>query len=101
MTVRYNLADYIVGDLVRVSVLFMLANAPADPSTVVLKWKNPAGIITTWTYLTNVQLIKDSTGQYHADLDLLTSGTWNFRWEGTGTAQAAGQGSFVAAATNM
>lgn len=93
--------DYVVGDLIRVSVAFMVDDKPTDPAIVRLKWKNPAGVITTWTYLTDSQVVKDSVGQYRANLDVTTNGTWSFRWEGTGTAQAAGQDSFVVAATNI
>ena len=91
---------YIVGDLVRVSATFIVAGALTDPTIVRCKYKNPAGTTTTWVYLTDNQVVKDGTGQFRADIDVSSAGTWNFRWEGTGVAQGAAQGSFeVTAAT--
>lgn len=91
---------YIQGSLIRVSAVFLVNSAPTDPTTIVLKFKNPTGTITTWTFGTDNQVVKESLGTYRADINANVGGTWLFRWEGTGAAQAADQGTFdVTAAT--
>ena len=92
---------YAVGDLIRVSAIFMTNNVDTDPATVTLKHKDPGGTATTWVYLTDAQVVKDSTGNYHGDINVTTAGTWNFRWEGTGTIQGVGQSNFTVDATNI
>ena len=91
---------YIAGDLVRVSAVFTVAGAATDPTIVRCKHKTPGGTTVTWVYLTDNQVVRDSVGVFRADIDANAAGTWNFRWEGTGVAQGAAQGSFeVTAAT--
>lgn len=93
--------EYIAGGLVRVSVTFVASGLPADPTTVVLKYKNPAGTVTTWTYGVDNQVVKDGVGNYRADINASAGGTWYFRWEGTGASQGAAQDSFVVTASNL
>lgn len=89
-------ATYTSGSLVRTLVAFAnSAGTAADPSTITLKYRpGPAGAVTTVVYPT-APIIKDSTGNYHADLD--TTGwegtgplTWQIQWTGTGSLQAIG-----------
>jgi len=89
------LANPVIGDLEVVTGEFLIAKQRTDPTTVKVKWKTPAGVVTTWTYLTNSEVVKDAVGYYHANLNLTEAGTWNYRWEGTGTAQGANQDSFI------
>ena len=80
---------YDVGDLIRSSITFTDFNgAAADPTTVVFKYENPAGTVTSITYPA-VGITKDSTGVYHADVTITTAGSWWFRWNGTGAVIAA------------
>ena len=68
------------------------------PESVTLKYKSGAGSVTTVTY-PSPPIVKDSTGNYHADLD--TTG-WSgpdallyaTEWAGTGTVQAIGSDYF-------
>ena len=92
---------YIAGDLVRVSVSFETGGIATDPTTVVLRYKNPAGTPTTWTFGVDSQVVKNSVGNYRADINANVGGTWYFRWEGTGAAQGVAQDSFVVTATNI
>jgi len=92
---------YFEGDLIRVSVKFLVNNVATDPTTVTLKWQAPGNIITTWVFITDFQVIKDSVGNYHADLNINIHGTWQFRWIGTGIAQGTGQSSFEVLAANI
>lgn len=94
---------YISGSLVRATGTFTDINgAPADPTTISLKYKSGSGSTTTLTYAGS-QLTKLSTGVYYADLD--TSGwagpnnqLWTLEWIGTGTCQAISGDSFTVSA---
>lgn len=92
-----------VGTLVRVSGVFKDASAALlDPTTVKFKWKRPdTGALTIYTYLTDVQLVRDSSGTYHVDLSADVQGEWLYRWESTGTGQAAVDSAFIVDATKV
>lgn len=84
-----------IGDVRRVSVAFTnLAGAAADPTAVLLYVKKPGVGYTTYTYGVDVSVVKDSTGNYHADLTLDTVGMWLFEWAGTGVVTANEGGQF-------
>jgi len=90
---------YDKGDVVRVTGAFTnAAGAAQDPSTVRFKFKDPANTVTTYTYPTDAQLVRDSTGNYHVDVDASISGEWDYRWEGSGAVgKSAGEGKFEVA----
>lgn len=91
---------YMSGSLVRTTAAFTnAAGQAADPTTITLKYRSGAGSTTTVTYPT-APIIKDSTGNYHADLD--TTGwagpdplLWLTEWIGTGTVQAIASGAWL------
>lgn len=86
---------YDVGDSIRLSVAFTnSAGAAVDPGAVSLKVKAPGGTVTTYTYA-GATVTKDSTGNYHVDLDLPTAGEWLYRWAGTSSNKAATEGGFT------
>ena len=75
-------AFYIPGELARMSLTAKDATGVlADPGALRLKVKTPAGIVTTYTYGSSAEVIKDSTGRYHADIQLTAAGVWAYRWE--------------------
>jgi hypothetical protein len=89
---------YDKGDLVRCRATFRDPednDAYVDPAVVKFKFKTPAGATTTYTYGTDVQLVKDSTGKYHVDVDANAAGQWSYRFEATGALQAAQEGVFT------
>ncbi len=94
---------YPIGDLVRCSGAFTnAAGAAADPSVVRFKFKRPdTGVIVTYVYGTDSQLVKDSVGNYHVDVSGDAAGEWPYRFEATGTGQAAQDGSFFIDATRV
>ena len=60
---------YVAGNLIRVSSVFTDTNgAVQDAPSVKVTWATDGGTSTTWTYGVNGQLVKDSVGNYHADL---------------------------------
>lgn len=86
---------YTVGNVATVSVVFTDdTEAFADPTTVTLRVSRSTNTVLQYIYLVDLELIKDSVGHYHVDLDLITAGLWCFRWIGTGAVQAAVQDYF-------
>lgn len=90
---------FAVGQRVRVSVAFAdSAGTATDPTAVVLKYMNPRAEITTKTYAL-AEVTKDSTGNYHYDIDLDIAGKWWYRFNGTGALVAANEAAFTASPT--
>ena len=90
------MGTYYEGALVRVTAAFTnAAGAAVDPTTVTLKWHRNQDAITNWTVQAG-QIVKDSVGNYHADLDTTNlPGGWSYEFEGTGAAQATNAGTFL------
>lgn len=83
---------YDVGDRVRLTHTFTNADgANTDPTTIVFKFKTPAGVTTTYTYGVNAELTKVSTGVYRVFISLSAAGIWRYRIEGTGVLEAANE----------
>lgn len=83
------------GDLARCSAAFTTsAGVATDPTTVRFSVRNPAGTTTSYLYGTDSQLVKDSTGNYHVDIDANADGRWHYRFFSTGSGQAAAEKSF-------
>ena len=61
-----------------------------DPTVVLFAFKAPSDTTATvYTYGVDAELVKDSTGNYHVDLDTDEVGNWRVRFYSTGTGQAA------------
>jgi uncharacterized protein YfaS (alpha-2-macroglobulin family) len=87
--------EYDKGDSVRCRATFKNSSAALiDPTVVRFKYKDPSGNVATLVYGTDASLVKDSDGHYHVDVDADQSGTWFYRFESTGTGQAADEGTF-------
>lgn len=70
-----------LGQVARVTLAVLdYSRVAADPGTLRLKVKDPAGQVTTLTLGAGV--VKDAVGNYHADVALTTAGAWYYRWEG-------------------
>ena len=83
------MTTYDVGDRVRIEASFTnLSGTAADPTTVAVTVTTPGRTTVTPT------VTKDSTGEYHADVDVDRPGEWIFRWTGVGALMAAESGSF-------
>ncbi len=89
---------YQIGDSIRLSVLFQALDfTPTDPAAIKVRIMKPSGTIVILTYGTGTEVVRDSAGTYHADFipaDNTEAGDWYYRWEGTGTLQAANEGIF-------
>ena len=87
------MAVYDVGDRVRLLATFKnAAGVATDPTTITVKTKTPAGVVATFVFGIDAQVVKDSTGNYHFDFDLTASGHWYYRWAATGAVFAAEEG---------
>lgn len=90
--------SYSVGDLVRISAAFTnAAGTVVDPTAVFAKYKDPSGITTALTYgaVGSEALVRDSTGNYHVDVNADESGVWRYRFYSTGSGQAANEEQFI------
>jgi len=88
---------FLEGNKVRVAEAFTRTTdgVAVDPGIIIFKHRiGETGAITTLTYLTEADLIKDSVGNYHVDIDLTTPGMLYWEWRGTGANQAADEGNF-------
>jgi hypothetical protein len=91
---------YDIGDAVRVKATFSVSGTATDPTTVTLKVKDPSGTISTYTYALS-EVTKETTGIYYKDIMFDEGGMWHYRWEGTGTVQAAGEGLLIVQETKF
>jgi len=86
---------YDVGDLVRVQGAFTnAADVAVDPTAVTAKIKTPAGVVTTYTYGVDAQLVRSTAGTYYVDVSATAAGDWYYRFASTGDGQAAGENKF-------
>jgi hypothetical protein len=86
-----------VGQAVRIPINFEdSSDADIDPATVQFQFKDPRGVITTYVYGTDAQLIRSDAGDYYVDVVPDRSGRWYYKWltSGTNTTIAFG-GNFV------
>ena len=90
---------YTTGTTVRASVTFTSAGVNTDPTTVTLSVKTTTqqNMPITVNTFGSSSIVKDGTGQYHFDIPTAASGTWFYRWVGSGVVNAASEGTFFAA----
>lgn len=85
------------GDLVRVSALFAdSGGTELDPAVVQFQCIAEAiQLVTTLIYGTDAELVRDSIGRYHVDIDSNeSSGTWTWRFYSSGSGQGAVEDQF-------
>src|SRR5689334_164470 len=91
---------YVEGQGLRVSAEFRADRALTDPSAVRFKLKKPSDDDTeVFTYGTDDEIVRESTGKYYVDLTLDESGSWHYRWESDGVV-TAGQNRFRVSAAD-
>lgn len=85
-----------LGDLVTVEATFTdpETELPLDPDVVKLSVTPPGMAEVTYTYLTDAEIVRDSEGNFHADINASLLGEWTYRWFSTGTGQAAAKKTF-------
>lgn len=89
--------SYDVGDEVRCTGTFTDSGGSVqDPTAVFFKYEDPSGAVTTKQYVTDPEVVRDSVGVYHLDIDVDEAGMWWWRWYSTGSGQAADEDQFLA-----
>ncbi len=87
---------YDKGDLVRVSGAFTDSNSVAiDPDVIKFQQRDPNSDITTFVFSTDAELVRDSLGNYHVDVNANIVGRWWTRFFSTGSGQAAEEREFI------
>jgi hypothetical protein len=88
--------SYVRGQLVRVAAkIERPIGTDVDPTTgPTCRYRSPAGVTAVKTYPTDAEVVKDSVGDFHLDIDANAEGRWHYRWEGTGTNQGAAEAYF-------
>ena len=88
---------YAVGTKIRLSAAFTdLSDAASDPGGILFKIRAPDGMVTTYTYGSDVALVKDATGNYHVDWLIAASGVHRYGFYGITSGQAVDESSFRA-----
>lgn len=91
-----SLDNIIIGEVVKFTVAIVnSSNVAADPSALRLKLKSPTGIVTTYVFGIATELVKDSVGNYHADILITDAGSWTYRWESDTPNAGANEGYIV------
>src|SRR5688572_8916342 len=86
-----------VGDIHPVSINIQVAGADTDPTTLTLHVRTPDGTYTSSVYQGVGQtytIVKDSTGDYHADIPITMAGVWWYEWVSTGPGAGAEERAF-------
>jgi len=82
--------DYVIGEKIRISVVFTDANdVKTDPDVVKVEVKDPAGTVNTFEYGID-PITKTGVGEYYYDQLADTVGKWSAYWYTTGNYIAAG-----------
>ena len=89
-----SVANFDVGDLVKVAVQYSAAGLAVDPTTVTFKMKSPTPTTTTYLYGTDAELVRASAGLYYVLVSATSAGRWYVRFSSTGTYQSAVEDDF-------
>lgn len=68
--------------------------SPVDPTTVKFHILTPSSVVTVYEYGVDPDIVNDSVGVYHIDIDTDEEGAWKYRWEGSGNVATATEGIF-------
>lgn len=79
------------GATVRIRVTFEDPDTgvPVDPNSVSIKVRAPGGTVTTKTFGTDAEVVKEATGKYLYRLTLSEEGTYRWKWTGVATDETA------------
>lgn len=89
------MTSYDIGDRRKLSATITDEDgALIDPDTLIFKIKLPDGTVTTYTYGTDVELVRDSIGVFHVYWDVETAGGYWWRFAASGNVGAAEEAYF-------
>jgi hypothetical protein len=66
-----------------------------DPTTITLRYQDPAGVTTTVSYPTGSGWSHPITGTYIYEVEVNDEGNWKYSYEGTGACDTYGEAGFV------
>lgn len=93
---RPNLEDIVIGQAIQITAAFTNVNgALADPSALRIRVRDPDGTITAYQFGAAAEVVKESTGKYHANLAMTKAGNWTWRWEADAPNAGAAEGLIV------
>lgn len=93
---------YDVGDVVRLDATFTdIDDEPVDPTTVTFRIREPDGALTAYVYGTDPEVVRSAAGVYHVEWSVTLPGLHRWRFESTGTGQAAEESRFDARASKV
>ena len=95
--------EFIVGETVRLSVSVTAADGEtlADPDVLRLKTLRMGDVVQVYLYGTDAMIVRDSIGQFHADIPLPLSGDWYYRWETSGPITGVAEGALKVRSTRF
>ncbi len=80
----------VIGTVIVTECTFSIDDVELDPTTVNLEVRKPDGTITTYTYGgVGSPVVKESQGNYNAEININQEGYWSIRWEGVGVVDIA------------
>lgn len=86
---------YDIGDRRRLSATFRDEDSTlVDPTTVTFSLRDPDDFVISYVYGEDSELVRDSTGVYHVDWDIVTAGYHHWRFECTGNIAVAEESRF-------
>lgn len=88
------MAQYTLGNVIKLAANFQSNSVDVDPTTITFKLKDPLGVITTYVYGTNAELVKESTGDYYVHYTPTVEGRHTYRFSSGTTYIAADEDSF-------
>ena len=91
--------SYPAGSSVKCRALFYSdvdRTTAADPTSVIFRFRDPDGNLTTHMYGVDGALIKSATGDYYDLVATDESGVWQYEFEGTGAVDIVLPGKFQA-----
>lgn len=92
--------SYVVGQTAKLMASFTLNGSPVDPTTVAVTVRRSDGIMVRYVYGTDVELVKDATGDYRLNYTPAVAGPhWHY-WVSTGTGATAGELMFIVKPAN-
>ena len=85
---------YLINSAIRNRCTFTDPNnsdAKVDPTTVTVKYKAPNSPTVEKVHVTDVEVIKESTGVYYIDIIPTEVGRWWVLWDGDGTVDVSAE----------
>lgn len=85
------------GTRVRIScVLSPLTSpdVPADPASVTCEVTSPSGVVNVTHWPADPEIVHESAGKFHLDVEASSAGVWKYRWSSIGGVQAVSRGEF-------